>query len=170
MRHFLNDLVTGGRWELRLHTNDHGWPGTAAFAFLPKRVHSIEISLAGPLPIAPSMPSSIQSFYSLVDWFHWSDYGGAGGLDCLEDHRIVHPFPDGFCGDQIDSRNTHVWGSTGCGDMFIYTSNDTGGMLCHENGFVHLIGTVADTIDWICSELTAGREPEFDYNRWLKKE
>ena len=53
--------------------------------------------------------------------------------------------------------------------MFFYTKDDRAGMICHENGAAHFLGTVAETFDWICGELLANRAPDFDYDHWLKK-
>jgi hypothetical protein len=39
-------------------------------------------------------------------------------------------------------------------------------MFCHENGQVHVIGSVNETAEWIFGELLAGREPEFNYAEW----
>ncbi len=50
-----------------------------------------------------------------------------------------------------------------CSDMLICTSDGRGGWLCHENAHTHLLGTIAQTIDWVCSELLANRCPEHDY-------
>ncbi len=97
---------------------------------------------------------------------HWSTYGGAGGLHRSSSHESLAKWPE-LCGDAIDPATSYEWGSTECGDKFIYTSDNRAGMIGHENGHVHLIGTVADTVDWIYNELLNTRKPQFDYG-WLK--
>jgi hypothetical protein len=48
--------------------------------------------------------------------------------------------------------------------MLIYTEDGRGGWLCHENGKIHLLGTIEDTILWVYGELLANRCPDFDYS------
>ena len=48
--------------------------------------------------------------------------------------------------------------------MLVYTKDGRGGWCCHENGKVHLLGTIEDTINWVYGELLAGRCPDFDYS------
>lgn len=165
MRRYLEDLTKTRRWELRLHSNGYDSPGIGAFAFVSSSVVPGEIAPAN-AEKATNYPREIAEFYSLIDWMHWSVYGGAGGLERAGRHDPLIKWPE-FCGDAVDPSATFEWGSTGCGDLFIYSADGRAGMLCHENCFVHLIGTVAETIDWIFSKLCRQELPEFDY-QWCK--
>ncbi len=59
---------------------------------------------------------------------------------------------------------TFIFGWSLCGNMLIYTTSGRAGWLCHENGRIHLLGTIKDTIQWVYGELLANRCPEFDSN------
>jgi hypothetical protein len=50
--------------------------------------------------------------------------------------------------------------------MLVYTTDERGGMLSHETGRIHWLGSLVDSIDWIYGELLAKRTPEYDYNAW----
>jgi hypothetical protein len=40
-------------------------------------------------------------------------------------------------------------------------------MAFHEDGQIHLLGSVLDTIDWVYGELLADRCPDFN-DSWIK--
>ena len=44
--------------------------------------------------------------------------------------------------------------------MLVFTMDDRGGWFEHETGEIKWIGSLAETIDWIYTELLANREPE----------
>jgi hypothetical protein len=167
-RAWLERLLQGNQWELRLHTNGFESPGIAAFAFRAPSITIAELAPPQSEPLDDSFPDEIVEFYSLVDWVHWSVYGGAGGIERGGPHRPISAFGKKFVGSKINPKKAGELGSTGCGDMFIYTSDGRGGMLCHENLHVHLIGTIGETFEWIFQELLEGREPEFNYGEWLR--
>ena len=77
----------------------------------------------------------------------------------------IDEFVDFEFGADVDPARTFVFGCSDCGDMIIYTAEGRGGWLCHENGKIHLLGTIEDTIEWVYSELLANRFPEFDH-KW----
>jgi hypothetical protein len=148
-----------------LHTNGHGEKGIGAFAFKVSHILAAQISPAEPDSASHGFPDEIVEYYSLLDWMHWTVYGGAGGLERGERHHNLERWPV-LRGDPVDPRSSFSWGSTACGDRFIYTFENRAGMLCHESGFIHLIGSVGKTIDWICGELLDGRAPEFNRRDW----
>jgi hypothetical protein len=163
---YLNSHISSSKWVLRLHTNGYGSKGLASFAFKAEGIVRAEISPPELSSTCKNYPTEIALFYSLLDWMHWSVYGGAGGLYCGGPHEALSRWPK-LVGDPVDPMTTYEWGSTGCGDQFIYTKDNRAGMVCHENCFVHLIGSVGETIDWICDALLNNRNPKFDYG-WLK--
>jgi hypothetical protein len=163
---YLNAHISSLKWVLRLHTNDYGSQGTASFAFKAEHVIRAEFAPSESSSALQQLPTEITELYSLLDLMDWSTYGGAGGLYQSGEHAPLTSWPV-LCGSAVDPATTFLWGSTECGDQFIYTKDNRAGMLCHENGHVHLIGTVAETIDWICNELLNNRTPQFDYG-WLK--
>ena len=67
----------------------------------------------------------------------------------------------------VNPSKTFAFGFSFCGDSLIYTEGDKAGWLCHENGRIHLLGTIEDTIKWVYKQLLADRCPEFDYD-WLE--
>ncbi|MDX1946687.1 MAG: hypothetical protein SFU86_14900 [Pirellulaceae bacterium] len=168
MRQWLEQLVRKNRWELRLHTNGHDCPGIAAFAFHAPSITTAEIAPPRAESLERNFPAEIVEFYSLVDWVHWSIYGGAGGIERGGAQTAIGDFGQPCVGAKIDIEQTNLLGSTGGGDMFIYTADGRGGMLCHENLHVHLIGTIGETLEWMFQELLENREPEFDYNAWMR--
>jgi hypothetical protein len=113
-------------------------------------------------------PPGIAEFYALIDWVHWTEYGGAGGLERGGVHCQVseRSYP---LQDEIAAKDLTIWGSTPCGDIYIYTHDNRGGMLSHENGHLHFLGSVAESIDWIFNKLTKQELPDFDYG-WMKRQ
>jgi hypothetical protein len=162
---YLNELTADGRWELRLHTNGFESPGIAAFAFGSTRVMQAEIAPAEQLADA-ECPEEIGQFYSLLDWVHWTVYGGAGGLDRGGVHDSVRGWP--IKNSPVAASQLKSWGSTPCGDAYVYTLDGRGGLLSHENGHLHLLGTIAEAIDWIFEKLCRQELPDFDY-KWCKR-
>jgi hypothetical protein len=109
-------------------------------------------------------PATLARYYSLVDVVHWSIFGGAGGLEGAGDHDSIREFAHLFPNPACCPTDVSVLGSSGCGDRLIYSQDGRGGWLCHEHGLVHWLGSIADLIEWIFSELLSKRQPEYDYN------
>jgi hypothetical protein len=166
MRLYLQKLLARPKWVLNLHTNAFDSPGIAAFEFFSAAVHPVQIA-PGNRQARCGGVSEMTGFYRQIGWLHWTVYGGADGLDTSPDESFAEcEFHMDVPG--IDSTATFSFGSTACGDWFIYDKSGRAGMLSHESLRVHWIGTVADTINWIFHELRHKRTPEFDYNRWGK--
>lgn len=66
-------------------------------------------------------------------------FGCAGGLDGISDPTPLTNFYDTYHGAEIDPSRTFAFGSSPGGDMLIYTEDDRGGWLCHENGKILLL-------------------------------
>ena len=114
--------------------------------------------------VPAGLPPALRRYYSLVDRVSWMPFGCAGGLEGAGDHTPLTDFDYTYHGADIDPARTFVLGSSPGGDMLIYTEDGRGGWLCHENGKIHPLGTVVDTIEWVYSELQADRCPDFDYS------
>lgn len=165
MKAWLEALVAGGLWDLALHQGSPREYTDAGFRWWPEGVACAEITPpSGQVP--PGLPATLRTYYSLVDKVGWMPFGCAGGLGGAGGHGTIAPFYLENSGLDVDPSQVHAFGSSLGGDMLIYTHDDRGGWLCHENGRVHLLGTVAETIDWVYAELLADRAPDFDY-RWL---
>jgi hypothetical protein len=102
----------------------------------------------------------LRRYYALVDFVHWNGFGSAGGLDGAGAHLSVSALAFTCEGAAIDPDKAFVWGWSPGGDMLIWTQDDRGGWLNLGSHKVHLLGTIGDTIDWVYSELLAGRCPE----------
>jgi hypothetical protein len=165
MAAWLNALLTGGTWILALHQGDPATLTEAGFLWVSEEVLTAEITPSCGTKF-PHQPPALRRYYSLVDGVRWMSFGCAGGLiGCQEYSSLADDFSHyEFHGADIDPAKTFVFGSSSCGDMLIYTEDGRGGWFCHENGKIHLLGTVEDTIQWIYGELLENRSPDFDYN------
>jgi hypothetical protein len=165
MAKWLKALVAGGTWMLGLHRGDQpGWT-QAGFLWFSDEVRSAEISPSIGEPL-PNQPTTLQRYYSLVDCVSWMPFGCAGGLEGCRGHPPLTEFYYDLHAASIDPNKTFAFGFSPNGDTLIYTEDDRAGWLCHENGRIHLLGSVKDTIQWVYKELLADRCPEFDYG-WL---
>jgi hypothetical protein len=138
----------------------------AAFAFDSIAVTPIQVSPGSNCAVCAGV-ADMTAFCRQIGWLHWTVYGGAGGLDRCPHTSFADPdrplkIPE------IDSSSTYSFGSTACGDEYVYDTAGRAGMLAHESLRIFWIGTVADTMNWIFHELRHKRTPEFDYNRWGK--
>ena len=104
----------------------------------------------------------------MVDWVHWTEYGGAGGLERGDNHDNIAHRGFQLKKSPVAASQVKNWGSTPCGDAYVYTLDGRGGLVSHENGHIHLLGTVGETIDWIFGKLCQNELPDFDY-QWCKK-
>jgi hypothetical protein len=166
MSRWLRALVAEDQWELHLN---QGFPKEwtmVGFTWYSEKVWSGTIALPDN-PDLSRYPKVLKKYYSLVDGVHWNVFGCAGGLEKAHDHMPLTGLGYKYHGDKVDLGETFVWGSSGCGDMLIYTSDGRGGWLCHENGYVHLLGKIEEAIDWVYAELLADRCPNYDYD-WNK--
>lgn len=165
MAEWLHAVLSEGIWLLALHRGEPKQWTEAGFLWFPEEVFGAEITPSSGANL-PNLPPALRQYYSLVDGVRWMPFGDAGGLNGGEEHTSLTVFSHyEFHGANIDPAKTFVFGSSSCGDMLIYTEDGRGGWFCHENGKIHLLGTVADTIEWVYGELLANRCPEFDY-RW----
>jgi hypothetical protein len=169
MQSYLQKWVQTKRWQLRLHQNDYGYPGTATFVFDLRDAVAVETELPVSEPVTKeiAVPEKVTAFYSLVGGVRWAPYGCGGGIYSLGDIDPLTKFGP-LKPKQSDPAQTFCWGSSGGGDQLIFDAPGRGGWWCHETGDIHWLGTFADAVDWVFAELLAGREPDFNY-AWLKR-
>lgn len=163
MKAWLGSLLKEGDWKLALHRGDPPEWTSAAFDWNSSKVRGAEITPSKEDPPA-TLPAVFQSYYLLVDSIRWMPFGGAGGLEGCRDHIPVSTFRVDHLGTNVDPAKTFVFGWSPGGDMLVYAHDGRGGWLCHENGKVHWLGSIADTIEWVFAELLADRCPDFDYS------
>ncbi len=164
MARWLKTLLAGHDWQLQLHQGDPKEWTSAGFFWGSEQVRSALISLPGEDGFSES-PAALRQYYSLVDAVSWMPFGYAGGLAGARDHSPLTEFAFDYHGAQVDPSAAFMWGGSLCGDMLIYTKDGRAGWLCHENGHIHLLGSIEVTINWVYGELLADRCPEYDY-RW----
>lgn len=165
MAEWLRAVTQSGRWQLVLA---EGWMMDRCtqggfFLWSP----SVRSAVIAP-PAHSDFHHFIDEFahyYSLVDSIQWEDFACAGGLLGNGQPSLVRDYG-------IESRTTafppdrsYVWGSSGCGDVIAYTTDDRLGLISHETGKAYFLGSIQEGIDWVFSELLNGRTPEFDYGK-----
>jgi hypothetical protein len=160
---WLKELLKEGLWALWLHRGDPPSWTEVGFYFLSEKVRTAEITPSG-RKVPRRLPSALREYYSLVDRVSWMPFGCAGNLDGADEHPSLTNFDFEYHGADIDPAKTFVFGWSPGGDMLIYTQDDRGGWLCHENGKIYLLGSVRETINWVYEELLADRCPLFNYD------
>jgi hypothetical protein len=151
-------------WRLELHRASHG-ETRAGYWLAAPGVRGAEVGPPAAGPDLGRLPAALAAFYRLVGFVDWMGFGAAGGIDGPAGHTPLSAFRYEYRGAAIDPAGTFVFGWGPAGDMLVYTADGRGGWVCHENGHVHLLGTVTDTVDWVFGELLADRCPDFDY-KW----
>jgi hypothetical protein len=163
MAEWFHAMAERGTWRLRLHRADHG--GTqAGYDLSCPNLRRAEVGPPQPRARFDQLPDDLAAFYRLVGFMDWMGFGAAGGFGSASGHIPLSAFGFAYHGAVIDPAETFAFGWAPGGDMLIYASDGRGGWLCHENGKIHLLGSVLDTIDWVFGELLADRCPDFDYS------
>ena len=160
MSAWLEGLLTDAKWSLELHTNYSG-NGTAGFHWSSSKVRSATIMLPLEGEFPAQYPASYCQYYDLVDDVDWNGFGCAGGLNSCDGQPSLSEYKFDFHGDQVDLENTQVWGYSPCGDMIIWSFDDKAGWVNHGSHQIYLLGSIADCIEWVYSELLNGRVPEW---------
>ncbi|MGE3779381.1 MAG: hypothetical protein AB7F89_19490 [Pirellulaceae bacterium] len=106
------------------------------------------------------MPHKILRGVHLV---HWEEVGMAGGLFREAEHVLLSNYGIPSRNDEFRGDQSFVFGSTACGDVFVYNPTGTAGFVSHETGDAYSLGSIADSLEWLFGELLMGREPCFDY-------
>jgi len=165
MKRWLEKLLAKPDWELQLHQGDPPEFCDSGYAWRSKSVRGAMIDL----PIRPSalrkhaFPQPLAEYYSLVDSVHWNGFGCAGGLSGANGQAALSEYRLQCHGADLDPSTASIWGWSPCGDMLIWTIEGRGGWVCHEDGHVHLLGTIEKTIDWVYAKLIAKESPEYEF-------
>ncbi len=168
---WINTLIAEPAWELEL---SRGYPYDERVNWTMTGFRWNSDSITGALIGLPARhdfnayPSALAEYFRLVDVVHWSEFGGAGGLKGAVDHEPISEFWYDFKDAQLRPDEVFVFGFSACGDMLIYSTDDRGGWMCHENGHIHWLGSITSAINWIFRELLKDKEPEYDYT-WASK-
>lgn len=155
---YLKKFVESGRWQLILaDTYMMRRETVAGFRWSHPDQHS---SLLVPTARLPPHPE-LGVLYSDLEFVHWERIAFAGGLfapprlTTLRDYGLQSTSP------LFPLESTTVFGNTSCGDVLVYNSQGQAGLISHENGACHKLGSVRDALGWVFAELAANRMPEF---------
>jgi hypothetical protein len=163
MARWLKRLLADDDWELQLHRGiPKKWTMTG-FLWCSERVRSAIIGTPSETDLG-HYPKVLQRYYALVNQVQWMPFGCSGGLDGAGHATPLSEIGMDIHAVEVDPLRTFIWGTSPCGDMLIYTQDGRGGWLCHENGHIHLLGTIEATIDWVYGELLADQCPDYDYD------
>jgi hypothetical protein len=165
MARWLVRLAAEGRWTLCLHRGPPEAPGSvAAFDWRAEGFRGAVIGLPDGSSW-PKYPPALCEYYGLVGPVHWTRLTQSGGLKGAEDHLRLDIYAsfDNYKGDPIDPERTFVWGGSFCGDYLLYTDDGHAAYICLDDGYVHLLGTIPQAIDWVYGQLLADRWPDFDH-------
>ena len=166
MARWLRALLAEGRWRLELHLGYDGQSEAAGFYWSADAVRSAMVAPAAGADLT-TYPPVLRHYFSLVNTVDWMGFGAGGNLSGADNHH--HPLTAhrlDYHGAAVDLDSTFVWGTSSSGNLLIYTADGRGGWVNLGSHQVQLLGTIGDTIDWLYSELLAGRGPEWQHTRW----
>jgi hypothetical protein len=159
---WLQAILWEGRWELLLERLDNRDKlGRAGFYWRSERVRGAIISL----PVRSEfrgLPAALVKLYKLVGSVNWMGGAADGSIWEASEAHPLSAYEFDFRGDPIDPGRTAVWGSQNGNMLIADLDTDRAGWLDLPTNEVRLIGTVAETIDWVFAELLAGRGPSAD--------
>ena len=164
MRKWFRALAKHGDWELLLHKQAYTKATQAGFSFNgPNGVRGTEI--VPPLSglVLDHLPPALAVHNSLVQLVDWMGFGCAGQLHGGTEYQ---PLELVVAGDhpEIDDEEAFVLAIGPCGDVLFFTTDDRAGWAAHDGPQTRMLGTVADAIDWVYSELLADRCPDLRSN------
>lgn len=159
MAQWLCGLLVEPRWELECRLVAPPYSGSSLAGFRWQPASGLGAFITPTIGIVDELPVALRQYYLLVDKVHWRQLSCSGGLTGVRGRwpvsEFAHLYPERRYPDTLQ-----VWGSDIGGDMLVYTEDDRGGWLEHEEGYVHWLGSIAETIDWVFTELLADREPD----------
>jgi hypothetical protein len=165
LNRWLDATIKTNQWSLALHRGNPDHWTSAGFKFQNHGCRGAQIDLSEDFNQA-KMPGSIADLYTLLGTVHWNGFGAAGGFNAPPHKSISNITGASFCKSKaVNPDNTYVFGSSPCGDMLIYTTDDRAGWFNHGNGEVELLGTAADTINAVFDSLNRNKSPEYGPKR-----
>lgn len=162
MKRWLNRLVKNDTWFLMLHKGEPKGYTQAGFGFLHDKIIGAEIAPAFRKP-PRKLPDAMRALYGMVGSIDWVGFGVAGGIGDSRGQKSLTQFGYDTPQDTVDPAATFAFGESPSGDQIIYTLDGRGGWWCHENGQIHILGSIEKTIDWVFGELLSDRIPRVDY-------
>jgi hypothetical protein len=161
---WLQAVADEGKWQLQLL--QHPVYARAGFLWKTRQVRGALVGLCeDPATVAEldffaDVSLELHDFYAMVRFLLWGKgFYSPGGLAAPGTHMDVRT-SEYDCDDKVvDPSCTYHMGHSSRGDVLIYTADGRGGWLRPKTGEVVLLGSVAQTLDWVFGELLAGREP-----------
>jgi hypothetical protein len=163
MARWFRAVANEGTWELQLL--QYSIYSRAGFLWKTRQVRGALVGLCDDpanvegLHFFAKVSRELHEFYKVVQFVLWKGFYRPGGVGGPGTHMPVW-VSECDCDDTVvDPRSTYHMGHSSRGDVLIYTIDDRGGWLRPRTGEVVLLGSVAETLDWVFAELLAGREP-----------
>lgn len=166
MKEWLTTLCGEGEWSLQMHLWAHDNTGSAGFSWSGAKVSGAVIGPATEGEFPADYPADFRAYYDLVDFVDWMGCGAGGGFYGAGEHRSLYLVNPDLRSDEIEPEESYVWGDSPCGDKLFWTMENQGGWYNTPEHKVHLLGTIADTINWVYEELIADRTPGWQYGDW----
>lgn len=162
---WLNTLIQRGTWSLRLaDTYMMKRDTVGAFRWSAPGIYGAMIE-PGALHDIAERDVEFSDPFSWIRMVYWSDVAFAGGLLSTGSHWFEYDTEAESDPFDFPLAECTAFGSTSCGDQFIYNKDGEAGFFSHEISRAYRLGTIRESLDWIFGELLAGREPQFDYSR-----
>jgi hypothetical protein len=159
MAGWLKTMADDGTWSLKLAQGFSTDYCLAGFDFQHETIRTALLAPARDSPLPP-LPKALAKFYQLADQVCRGGFGVGGGIVPPSNHGVIGSDGHDSRGDVVDLDVTVAWGSTGCGDMLVYTPDGRAGWFNHESHEVVLRGKIPDVIDEVFSTMLAGETPE----------
>lgn len=167
MKRWLIELRRENNWRLEMHQSAYDESGEAGFWWSSSTVRGARIHPAVDGEFPSHYPEDFRIYYDLVDTVDWNGFGAGGRFfgynnqESISSWGIEPPGPK-----NLDPDETYAWGNSPSGDSLIWSMDGCGGWFSLETHKIHLLGSIADTIDWVYNELIHHRCPEWDYCHW----
>lgn len=165
LQEWLLALAAEGNWTLRLFSDAPFWDA----AGIVWESHLVRGALIRPAIETPSThiyPNELVAYFSCVDRVDWNGLGAAGSIFGCESPQSLSTICRSVADETIDPSTTFLFGNSPCGDYMIWTSDGRGGWIEIANKQTHILGSVADMINWAYSELCLNRPPGWN-SKWF---
>lgn len=158
MKTWFETAMAEADWQLNLEIGRPSeWRDVRLYLW-PESVYPLAISLTEPTPApVPTAPDIISDCYRLVGPIRWMPFGLGGGLDHPPFYDMTACGLEGYT-TEVRADEAFAFGRDLCGHAVFYTLDDRGGWMSHS-GEVRLLGNVADTLQWLYTELLHQRSP-----------
>ena len=165
LRKWLVALAAEGNWTLRLFADVPFW-SDAGIVWESRIVRGAFIRPSIETPLTQQYPNDLLAYFSCVDGVDWNGLGAAGSIFGRKSPQALSTICGRLADETIDPSTTFLFGNSPCGDYMIWTSDGRAGWIEIASKQTHLLGSVADTINWVYSELCLNRPPGWK-NEWF---